>query len=95
MNSLLRNTLAVIGFIVVVLIIGVCAACGDDGDESTWGTELVASSEPPGGRDGPGREGECDGSCDNENGNDCYQASAECSDDDAVIICAVPDACRF
>lgn len=35
----------------------------------------------------------------NENGRDCYQARAECSDDDAVVIaptiCVEPDACRW
>lgn len=103
MSNVLRNALAIVGLVAVVLFLGVCAACGDDDDddEGSWSpaSEQIASSERPGGRDGPGRDGEdCDGSCGNKPGNDCNQ-SENCSDDDQLIfaptICVEPDSCTW
>lgn len=97
---MIRTSFAVIGFVVVALVVGVCVACDDDSEES-W-VPGVESSERPGGRDGPGRDGDdgkgsCDGSCGNRPGNDCNQ-SENCSDDDQVQvgpICVQPESCRF
>jgi len=62
----------------------------------------VERSEPPGGRPGPGRDGDdgeggCDGSCGNQH-RDCENNTGECSDDDQVQIgpiCVQPESCRF
>lgn len=88
----MRNWFAVIGFVVVALVVGVCTACSDDEDEESMRLIGVESSERPGGRDGDDRD--CDGSCGNSH-EDCRNNSGNCSDDDGVIVCVVPDACRF
>lgn len=53
-------------------------------------TSLLAAALVLGGGNNDGR---------NENGRDCYQASARCSDDDSVtiapVVCVEPGACRF
>lgn len=84
----------------IILMFVAFDACLDDEDEKDdlgWAPG-IESSEPPGGRDGPGRDGEdCDGSCGNRPGNDCNQ-SENCSDDDQLQvgpICVEDGACRF
>lgn len=87
-------------FVTVLAIIGMFFLfdlCIDDESEpgDLGAPAWILRSEPPGGRDGPGRDGDCEDQCNNENGRDCYQAQAECSDDDGLIICVQPEACRF
>lgn len=105
---MMRNWFAVIGFVVVAMVVGVCVACSDDeDDESGWGVVGLAtvvadapmSSEPPPG-EGPGRRGEDKDGCSDQCGqhSDCENNSGECSDDDQLQvgpICVNEGACRF
>lgn len=92
---------AIIWFLValalaVTALFVACDALWEDDDEADdlgW-VPAVESSERPGGRDGDARDGDCDGSCGNSH-EDCEGNSGYCSDDDGIILCLVPDACRF
>lgn len=91
----MRNWFAVIGFVVVALVVGVCVSCSDDDDsEESW-VPRTESSRPPDDRDGPARD--CDDqSCSDH--RDCYQSQDYCSDDDQLQvgpICVEDGACRF
>lgn len=84
-----KNLLAVFGFVVLFgIVAGTCVAC-DDEDENGFRPELELVSHH---RDG-------DESSNNENGRDCYQAQAECSDDDKIdfrpVVCLPESHCDF
>lgn len=89
----MKNWFAVIGFVVVALVVGVCVSCGDDDDDSMgWQpTSHRDDRDYSGDRDkGRNSRGDCEGAetCDERD------FSPELTDS-PVTICVQPGSCDF